>query len=86
MPFGSPHNIKFKKTDSLKQILGAGGSQTINDLDDHDLLLCLSFLKFYVIGTAERHLFGIVHVKVDFFGVQKMWVRGSHVPMLGRFV
>ena len=51
------------------------GSHTINDFDDDcDLLLCSSFLKFYVIGTAERHLFGIAHVKVDFFGVQKMGV------------
>ena len=33
-----------------------------------------SFLKFYVMGTTERHLFGIAHVKVDFFGVQKMRV------------
>ena len=41
-----------------------------------------SFLKFYVMGTTERHLFGIAHVKVDFFGVQKMWV----TSMLGRFV
>ena len=33
-----------------------------------------SFLKFYVMGTAGRHLFGIAHVKVDIFGVHKMWV------------
>ena len=47
-----------------------------------DLFQRISFLKFYVMGTAERHLFGIVHVKVDFFGVQKMLV----TCMLGRFV
>ena len=41
-----------------------------------------SFLKFYVMGTTERHLFGIAHVKVDFFGVLKMGV----TSMLGRFV
>ena len=33
-----------------------------------------SFLKFCVMGTAGRHLFGIAHVKVDIFGVQKMGV------------
>ena len=33
-----------------------------------------SFLKSYVMGTAERHLFSIAHVKEDFFGARKMWV------------
>ena len=33
-----------------------------------------SFLKFYVMGTAGRHLFEIAHVKVDIFEVYKMWV------------
>ena len=29
MPFVSPHKIKFQKTDSLKQILGAGHTQAM---------------------------------------------------------
>ena len=37
---------------------------SINDYDDYYLLLRLSFLKFYIIGTAERHLFGIARVKI----------------------
>ena len=69
MPSGRANNINF-----LKNVNPRSGSHTINDLDDYDLLLCSSFSKFYVMGTAERHLFGLAHVKVDIFGVHKMWV------------
>ena len=33
-----------------------------------------SFLKFYVMSPTEINLFGIVHVKLDFILLQKMYV------------
>ena len=41
-----------------------------------------SFLKFYVMSSPGIDLYGIAHVKVDFFPLQKMDV----IPLLGRFV
>ena len=32
------------------------------------------FLEFYVMGPAERHLFGIAQVKVDIMGLPKIYV------------
>ena len=41
-----------------------------------------SFLKFYVMGSPQVDLLDIVHVKVGFFAVLKMCIRGP----LGKFV
>ena len=41
-----------------------------------------SFLKFYVMGSPQIDLLDIVHVKVGFFAVLKMCIRGP----LGKFV
>ena len=40
------------------------------------------FLKFYVMGSPEIHLYGIAHVKVDIIPVPKRYVTLS----LGSFV
>ena len=40
------------------------------------------FLKFYVMGSPEIHLYGIAHVKVDFIPLPKRYVTLS----LGRSV
>ena len=37
-------------------------------------IIKIHFFNLYVLGTARRRLFRIAHVKVDFFGVHKMWV------------
>ena len=41
----------------------------------------IGFLKFYVMGPAEIHLYGIAHVKVDFIPLLKMYI----IPRVGRF-
>ena len=41
-----------------------------------------SLLKFYVMGSPQIDLLDIVHVKVGFFAVLKMCIRGP----LGKFV
>ena len=41
-----------------------------------------SFLKSYVMGSPEIHLYDIAHVKVDFIPLPKRYVTLS----LGRFV
>ena len=41
----------------------------------------IGFLKFYVMGSTEIHLYGIAHVKVDFIPPPKRYV----MPRLGRF-
>ena len=53
------------------------GSHTIEDLANYDLLIRLSFLKFYVMRSPGIDLYGILHVKVDFIAV---------LEILGRFV
>ena len=42
----------------------------------------IGFLKFYVIGPAKIHLYGIAHVKVDFILLPKMYV----IPWVGKFI
>ena len=47
-----------------------------------DLLLWNGYWKFYVMSSPEIDLYGIVHVKVDFIVVLKIYV----LVILGRFV
>ena len=42
----------------------------------------IGFLKFYVMGHAEIHLYGIANMKVDFILLPKMYV----IPPVGKFV
>ena len=56
--------------------------ESFNQFEEKKMNARYSFMKFYVMGTAGMHLFGIAHAKVDFFGVQKILV----TCLLGRFV
>ena len=42
----------------------------------------IGFLKFYVMGSTEIHLYGIAHVKVDSIPLPKIYI----IPRVGRFV